>query len=103
MFCEFVTGSFEFSLEPLRRGRLTGGMNKRSDKQRRRSRRKQQREASQGEWAGTIQVVGKPSSPFSEPRMREATLDDCEDDCPLCQEMRKQILSGNPPQVMAFD
>jgi hypothetical protein len=35
--------------------------------------------------------------------MREATLDDVEDDCPLCQELRRQIESGNPPQVMVFE
>lgn len=38
-----------------------------------------------------------------EPVVREATLDDVEDDCPLCQELREQIESGNPPQVMVFE
>jgi hypothetical protein len=128
-----VTQSSQFGLVSFQRSQLTVCMNKRSDKQQRRARRQQARASSQDEWAGyrlgdaivggsafnpmtgkfeldgllddpgTVQVIGSPSSPFSEPRMREATLDDCEDDCPLCQELRRQILSGNPPQVMAFD
>jgi hypothetical protein len=50
-----------------------------------------------------INVIGNPFTATSEPVVREATLDDVEDDCPLCQELRRQILSGNPPQVMVFE
>lgn len=85
-------------------------MNKRNDRQQERARRKQSRDSSYDPWAGfqigdtnAVQVIGNPSTPFSEPTMREATLDDCVDECPLCQQLREQILSGNPPQVMAFD
>lgn len=52
--------------------------------------------------ADTIQIIGSPDC-SGEPVVREATLDDVEDDCPLCQEMRKQILAGNPPTVMVFE
>jgi hypothetical protein len=50
-----------------------------------------------------INVIGNPFTATSEPIMRTATLDDVEDDCPLCQELRQQILSGNAPEVMVFE
>lgn len=50
-----------------------------------------------------VNVVGDPANFSGEPTMREATLDDVEDDCPLCQEMRRQILAGNPPKVLAYE
>ena len=50
-----------------------------------------------------VNVVGNPANLSGEPTMRAATLDDVEDDCPLCQEMRRQILAGNPPQVLAYE
>ena len=51
--------------------------------------------------SGMLQIVGDPTS--GDPTMREATLEDCVDDCPMCQLMREQILAGNPPQIMAFE
>jgi hypothetical protein len=53
--------------------------------------------------SGGINVIGDPTKCSGEPVMREATLDDVEDDCPICQEMRRQILAGNPPQVLAYE
>lgn len=50
-----------------------------------------------------INVLGNPFAGTGEPVFREATLDDVEDDCPLCQELRRQIQSGNPPQIMVFE
>lgn len=50
-----------------------------------------------------IQIIGDPTTPGGEPVVREMTLDDIEDDCPICQAMREEILSGNPPQVMVFE
>jgi hypothetical protein len=52
----------------------------------------------------TIQVIGNPATMAAgEPVVREARLEDCDDDCEFCQQLRKQILSGNPPQVMVFE
>ena len=51
----------------------------------------------------SIQIIGNPNSLGGEPVVREMTLEDIEDDCPICQAMRKEILSGNPPQVMVFE
>lgn len=52
-----------------------------------------------------IQVIGTPEQLASGaiPRMREMTLDDIEDDCPICMFNRQRILDGNAPMVMAFD
>lgn len=50
-----------------------------------------------------IQIIGDPTALGGEPVVREMTLDDIEDDCPICQAMRDEILSGNPPQVMVFE
>jgi hypothetical protein len=51
--------------------------------------------------AGAMQIIGSPR-PGAVPVEREATLEDCVDDCPMCQHMRKEILAGRPPRVMAF-
>ena len=51
----------------------------------------------------TIQIIGDPTAADAEPTVRTMTLDDIEDDCPICQAMREEILSGNPPQVMVFE
>jgi hypothetical protein len=53
--------------------------------------------------AETIQIIGDPCAIGGEPTVRTMTLDDIEDDCPICQAMREEILSGNPPQVMVFE
>jgi hypothetical protein len=53
--------------------------------------------------AETIQIIGDPMAVGGEPTIREMTLDDIEDDCPLCMAMRDEILAGNPPQVMVFE
>jgi hypothetical protein len=53
--------------------------------------------------AETIQIIGDPTAMGGEPTVRAMTLDDIEDDCPLCQAMRDEILAGNPPQVMVFE
>lgn len=50
-----------------------------------------------------IQIIGDPNAIGGEPVVREMTLDDIEDDCPICQAMREEILSGKPPQVMVFE
>ena len=50
-----------------------------------------------------IQIIGDPNAMGGEPVVREMRLDDIEDDCPICQAMREEILSGNPPQVMVFE
>jgi hypothetical protein len=75
-------------------------MSKRTNKSRKRSRR-----VPYGSAFGSpgINVIGNPMTATGEPVVREATLDDVEDDCPLCQELREQIESGNPPQVMVFE
>ncbi len=52
--------------------------------------------------AGTFHIVGNPFG-GGMPTQREATLEDCVDDCPMCQMLRAQILAGNPPQIMAFE
>lgn len=49
-----------------------------------------------------LHIVGNPFGGGS-PTMREATLEDCVDECEICQTMRKQILSGNPPKIMAYE
>lgn len=51
----------------------------------------------------TIQVIGNPAKMTGPPVVREARLEDCDDDCEICQQLRKQILAGNPPQVMVFE
>ncbi|MBJ7354068.1 MAG: hypothetical protein JHC98_04520 [Thermoleophilaceae bacterium] len=53
--------------------------------------------------AETIQIIGDPTALGAEPTVRAMTLDDIEDDCPICQMMREEILAGNPPQVMVFE
>lgn len=50
-----------------------------------------------------IQVIGNPAAMTGPPVVREARLEDCDDDCPICVELRRQILAGNPPQVMVFE
>lgn len=50
-----------------------------------------------------IQVIGNPINMTGKPVVREARLEDCDDDCEICQQLRKQILAGNPPQVMVFE
>lgn len=55
-----------------------------------------------GEDPGSLHIVGNPFG-GGKPNMREATLEDCVDDCAMCQSMRKQILAGNPPKIMAFE
>jgi hypothetical protein len=50
-----------------------------------------------------IQVIGNPAETTGPPVIREATLDDCDDDCPICVMLRQQILAGKPPQVMVFE
>jgi hypothetical protein len=87
-------------LESLRADLLHGGMSKRTNKSRKRSRAMP---FGGGFSSPGINVLGNPFTATGEPIMREATLDDVEDDCPLCQELRRQIESGNPPQVMVFE
>lgn len=53
--------------------------------------------------AETIQIIGDPCAMGGEPTVRAMTLDDIEDDCPICQAMRDEILAGNPPEVMVFE
>lgn len=52
-----------------------------------------------------VQVIGSPLQMMSgkQPILREMTLDDIEDDCPICQANRDLILTGNAPMVYAFD
>ncbi|MGK2876979.1 MAG: hypothetical protein ACSLFF_00140 [Solirubrobacterales bacterium] len=50
-----------------------------------------------------IQVIGNPMATNRPPVVREARLEDCDDDCDICVELRRQILAGNPPQVMVFE
>ena len=52
-----------------------------------------------------LQIIGSPEGMLSgrPPVMREMTLDDIDDDCPVCRRNRKRILAGNPPTVLAFD
>jgi hypothetical protein len=79
---------------------LDEGMSKRTNKT-----SKRQRRLPYGADFGSssINVIGNPMTATGEPVVREATLDDIEDDCVLCQALRKQIESGNPPQVMVFE
>lgn len=55
--------------------------------------------------ADGIQVIGTPEDFMSgkTPRMRELTLDDITDDCPVCVQNRDRILAGDPPVAMVFD
>ena len=53
--------------------------------------------------ADTILIIGDPTAIGTEPVVRAMTLDDIEDDCPICQAMRDEILAGNPPEVMIFE
>lgn len=55
-----------------------------------------------GDDPGSLHIVGNPFGAGT-PTMREATLEDCVDECEMCQAMRKQILAGNPPRIMAFE
>lgn len=49
-----------------------------------------------------VTVIGPTDGNFEgPPRMRPATLDDIEDDCPLCLDMRRRIESGE--QVIVAD
>ena len=50
-----------------------------------------------------IQVIGNPMAMTGPPVVREARLEDCDDDCAICVKLRRQILAGNPPQVMVFE
>ncbi|MBJ7459146.1 MAG: hypothetical protein JHD02_08165 [Thermoleophilaceae bacterium] len=50
-----------------------------------------------------IQVIGNPMAMTGPPVVREARLEDCDDDCDICVELRRQILAGSPPQVMVFE
>lgn len=52
-----------------------------------------------------LQIIGSPEAMFSgrPPVMREMTLDDLDDDCPVCRRNRKRILAGKAPTVLAFD
>jgi hypothetical protein len=52
---------------------------------------------------GLVQVIGNPMKFGSKPNYRVATLDDCVDECELCQALRQQILDGNAPMVMAYE
>ncbi len=55
--------------------------------------------------ADGIQVIGTPADMMSgkTPRMRELTLDDITDDCPVCVKNRERILAGDPPVALVFD
>ncbi len=52
-----------------------------------------------------VQIVGTPAQLASgkEPTLRAMTLDDIEDDCPVCQVNRDRILAGDAPMIYAFD
>lgn len=50
-----------------------------------------------------IQVIGRPKGLTGTPRIRRARLSDCEDGCPICSNLRAEILAGNPPMVLAYD
>jgi hypothetical protein len=52
-----------------------------------------------------VQMIGtfEQFASGAEPQLRPMTLDDVEDDCPVCQMNRERILAGDPPMVMAFD
>jgi hypothetical protein len=54
---------------------------------------------------GTIQVLGnyEAMARGGKPRMRPMTLDDLDDDCPVCRANRKRIEAGDPPIVLAYD
>jgi hypothetical protein len=50
-----------------------------------------------------VTFIGSPDTDFSkEPVIRDATLDDIEDDCPECMRMRKQILSGKKVKIADY-
>ncbi|MBJ7458811.1 MAG: hypothetical protein JHD02_06475 [Thermoleophilaceae bacterium] len=47
--------------------------------------------------------IGNPDTDFSKkPLIRDATLDDCDHDCPECERMRKQILSGKKVKIADY-
>lgn len=52
-----------------------------------------------------LQIIGnfEAMARGAEPRMRPMTLDDIEDDCPVCRINRERILAGDPPMVLAYD
>lgn len=52
-----------------------------------------------------VQVIGDPQKAMSgtKPVYRALTLDDIEDDCPVCQANRQRILAGDPPMAWAYD
>lgn len=52
-----------------------------------------------------MQIVGTPEQLASgkAPKLRAMTLDDIEDDCPVCQFNRERILAGDAPMIYAFD
>jgi hypothetical protein len=52
-----------------------------------------------------VQVIGSPFKAMfgGKPTYRAMTLDDIEDDCPLCQANRARILAGDPPMAYVYD
>ncbi len=54
---------------------------------------------------GQIQLIGNPDALASgaEPVKRLLTLEDLEDDCPICEANRALIEAGNPPMVLIFE
>lgn len=52
-----------------------------------------------------IQIIGSPEAfaNGAQPQLRPMRLSDLDDDCDICRRMRKRILSGNAPMVMAFE
>ncbi len=54
---------------------------------------------------GIIQIVGTPATMMSgkPPTLREMTLDDIADDCPVCMHNRERILAGDPPMAYIYE
>ncbi len=48
-----------------------------------------------------VQIIGAPGD-GTKVSFRAMTLDDIDDNCPICEANRKQILAGNPPKVMFY-
>jgi len=52
-----------------------------------------------------VQVIGNPLKAMfgGKPVYRELTLDDIEDDCPVCRQNRDRILAGDAPMVYVYE
>ncbi len=52
-----------------------------------------------------LQIIGDPEAMArgAAPVFRKMTLDDLDDDCPICVINRQRILAGDAPTVMVFE